>query len=313
MRSLPFWTLPGLVLFISSGTPSSHAEETVGGDGVIRGRAGKSDIVIMATSRVAGAVHSLTWDGQKFIDSFDHGRQMQSAANFDCGQPFVPEVFNPTEAGSRFDGTGDRSSSQLIRFRADGSELASSCRMAFWLRPGEKSFGHPARNDRLLSDHWLSKNVRIGYKHLPHAIAYEVTFSVPAGEGHRYAQFEALTGYMPPAFERFWKYDRDTEGLRPLDDGPGEQDCPVVLTTATGSHAMGVYSPDQPSAGYEKAGYGRFRFREEKVNKWNCVFRVRDPNGISSGDYRYRVFVAVGSRADVTATLAALHREFRRP
>jgi len=49
------------------------------------------------------------------------------------------------------------------------------------------------------------------------------------------------------------------------------------------------------------------------VVKWNCVFRVRDPKGIEPGDYRYRLFVVVGSLEDVRTTLHELHKEFRRP
>jgi hypothetical protein len=76
---------------------------------------------------------------------------------------------------------------------------------------------------------------------------------------------------------------------------------------------MGVFSPDQPSHGYEKAGYGRFRFKEEKVNKWNCVFRVRDRNGIAAGEYRFRLFVAVGTLEDVKTTLGVLAAQFKHP
>ena len=123
-------------------------------------------------------------------------------------------------------------------------------------------------------------------------IAYEVVFTVPEGERHTLAQFEALTGYMPSEFSRFWKFDRASHQLQPLDDGPGEQPCPVVLATPSGSHAMGIYSPDHPD------GYGRFRFKDEKVNKWNCVFRVRDFQRINPGKYAYRMFVAVGSLED---------------
>ena len=183
--------------------------------------------------------------------------------------------------------------------------------MAFWLKPGEKSEGHPARNDKVLSDHLIRKRVHIGHKALPHAIEYEVTFTVPRGEHHTQAVFEAVTGYMPAEFSRFWKYD--TGQLKPLDDGPGEQAHPVVLATPSGSHAMGVYSPEQPSRGFEKIGYGRFRFKAEKVVKWNCVFRVRDPKGIVAGEYRYRMFVVVGSLDDARTTLQALHKEFSDP
>ena len=62
------------------------------GDATIRAKAGPSDIVITTTNRVAGAIHSLTWNGKEFVDSADHGRQIQSASNFDGGKTFIPEV-----------------------------------------------------------------------------------------------------------------------------------------------------------------------------------------------------------------------------
>jgi hypothetical protein len=281
------------------------------GDAVIRGRAGPSDVVITTTARLAGAIHSLRWNGMEFIDSADHGRQLQSAANFDGGRPFFPETFNPTEAGSRKDGAGPTSSSKLLRLRADGAELETTVQMAFWLAPGEKSEGHPALNTKVLSDHLVTKHVRIGYKDWPHAVDYRVTFTVPAGGKHTFAQFEALTGYMPPAFSAFWKLDAGGE-LWPLERGQGEQSLPVVLATPDGKYAMGVWSPDQPSPGFEGAGYGRFRFPREKVHKWNCVFRVRDPEGVAAGEYRYRLFVAVGTREDVRRTLVGVRRDFAR-
>jgi len=298
--------LPALLTVSLAAEPAPEANAS------IRAPAGKSEIVITTTRRLAGAIHSLTWNGQEFIDSADHGRQLQSASNFDCGKQFFPEVFNPTEAGSMSDGAGQKSSSRLLRLKAEGAELTSTCQMAFWLAPGEKSAGNPAYNDKRLSDHLLTKRVKIGRPGLPHAIEYDVTFTLPAGEKHTYAQFEAVTGYMPPAFSRFWTFDPATGEVARLDDGPGEQAKPVILATESGSHAMGVYSPDQPSRGFEQAGYGRFRFAAEKVNKWNCVFRLRDPQGVAAGEYRFRNFVVVGTLEDVRTTMQALVKE-RRP
>jgi hypothetical protein len=278
----------------------------------IRARVGKSPLVITVTPRVAGAIHSLVWDGKEFVDSTDHGRQIQSASNFDCGAKFVPEVFNPTEAGSLADGAGPTSTSKLIESSARDNELMTLNRMAFWLKPGEKSDGHAARNAGPLSDHYVSKRVRIGYKDLPHAIEYRVAFVVPPGEKHTYAQFEAVTGYMPAEFGTFLRYDAKRKKLVPLSDGPGEQADPVVLSTASGDHAMGAYSPDQPSKGYEAAGYGRFRFATEKVVKWNCVFRVRAEPGkvVPGGAYAFRCFLVVGTAADCERALGALRAEF---
>jgi hypothetical protein len=308
MRGYALLAITWLAAFMPCPAQSRAADRPPDGNAVFRAPAGSSEIVITTTARVAGAIHSLSWGGKEFLDSFDHGRQLQSASNFDCGRDFIPEVFNPTEAGARADGRGDRSSSRLLRLKADKNELTTLTQMAFWLRPGEKSLDHPARNDKVLSDHLLAKRVRIGHKGLPHAIEYDVTFTVPRGEKHTFAQFEAVTGYMPQEFGTFWRYDPVAAKLKPLDPGPGEQKDPVVLATATGSHAMGVYSPDQPSPGFDKAGYGRWHFKAEKVTKWNCVFRVREPKGVASGDYTFHTFVVVGNLADVEATLRVLHK-----
>jgi hypothetical protein len=284
---------------------SDETDSRLSGNAVIRGESG---IVITTTDRLAGAIHSLTWNGKEFIDSHDHGRQLQSACSFDCALPnqFWAECFNPTEAGSRADGTGNTSSSKLLRLITDGRELRTTTQMAFWLAPGEKSYGRPALNEQVLSEHVVSKQVRIGYKTLANVIEYEVTFTVPGGEPHTYAQFEALTGYMPSEFSHFWKFLPSSGQLEQLDDGPGEQKFPVVFATEDGTHAMGIFSPNSPSLTDANAGYGRFRFKSEDVVKWNCVFRVRNAQGIGSGEYRFRLFVAVGTQKDVTQALTTL-------
>jgi hypothetical protein len=292
------------------GTQSTAAPPS--GDAEIRGQAGPSEIVIRTTNRLAGAIDSLQWNGQEFIDSHDHGRQLQSAASFDCAREgeFWAECFNPTEAGSRADGVGRRSSSVLEKIEQEGPQLTTTATMAYWLAPGEKSAGRPALNSTVVSKHRLTKQLRIGYKALPHVIDYQVTFHMPADEQHNYGQFEALTGYMPPEFSKFFTFRPDTGELAPLDEGPGEQKYPVVFSNDAGTHAMGVYSPQQPSRGYEDAGYGRWRFKAEKVVKWNCVFRERNPRGISTDDRTYRVFVAVGTSEDVRQSLKELVKEF---
>jgi hypothetical protein len=293
----------------------STSDSSPDGNATIRAQAGSSEIVITTTARLAGAVHSLQWGGREFIDSHDHGRQLQSACSFGNGplKDFWAEAYNPTEAGSRADGAGPKSSSRLLSLQASGPELRTTTQMAFWLAPGENSSGHPARNTTVLSNHRISKRLHIGYKEWPQAIEYEVTFKVPEGQKHTFAQFEAVTGYMPPFFSRFWKFNPTTAELEPLDDGPGEQRHPVVLATPNGSHAMGVYSPDQPSKGFANAGYGRFRFKAEKVVKWNCVFRIRDPKEVPAGKQTFRMFVVVGNLDDVKSTLTGLTRAFRQP
>ena len=272
------------------------------GDAVIRGRTEDSEIVITTASRCAGAIHSLTWRGKEFLDSYDHGRQLQAASNLDLGTAITSETFNPTEAGSRRDGTGERSSSLLLALRARRNSLTTESKMAFWLAPGEDSGGNLAKNTTVVSEHRLRKSVTIGVRGRAHLIGYDVTFTLPKNEKHGQAVFESLTGYMPSEFRRFWRYDRATRALLPLSDGPGEQGDPVVLATDDGAYAMGIYSPERTAK-----GYGRWRFVPEQVVKWNCVFRVTDP--VPGRAYRYRHFVAVGTLEQVRQELERLSGE----
>ena len=293
-----------------AGVAGDPAPAPISGDAVIRRPAGGSEIVITTTSRVAAAIHSLTWNGREFIDSHDHGRQLQSASNLDVDGTLFDETFNPTEAGCERDMAGPTSTSRLLWLSASGPELHTITRMAFWLHPGQQSGGHPAKNTTALSNHILQKRVRIGAPGLPapacdHAIRHELTFTLPADERHTRATFEALTGYMPQAFRRFHALLPDGT-LGPLTDGPGEQPHPVILSTAEGGHAMGVWSPDAARTTGRPATYGRFWFEHAQVSKWNCVFRETAAAGLEPGMYRYLVWVAVGTREQVRETLATL-------
>lgn len=269
------------------------------GDAVIKGRTQDSQIVITTTARCAGAVHSLIWRGKEFIDSADHGRQMQSASNFDAGSAITSETFNPTEAGSLLDGAGPSSTSRLLQMKTGSNWLETTTQMAFWLPPGGASGGNPAKNKAELSNHLASKRVAIGAQSRPHLISYDVTFTLPKDEVHQTAVFESLTGYMPAEFSRFWVFDPESRSLAPLSDGPGEQPLPVILATEDGAFAMGIFSPEKKAK-----GYGRWRFERERVVKWNCVFRVSQPK--PGGQYRYRHFVAVGTLEDVKEEIALL-------
>jgi len=276
---------------------------------VIRAPAGPSEIVIRTTSRLAGAIDSLTWNGQQFINSADHGRQLQSASNFDAGSAIKNETFNPTEAGSRRDGAGPRSSSKLLKMTAGKNWLQSTTQMAFWLAPGDKSGAHLAKNQQVLSGHLLTKRVEIGYRDMPQVIRYRVTFQVPPGEKHRVAVFEAITGYMPARFSRFWKFNPQSSQLEGLSDGPGEQPLPVVLATPDGHFAMGCFTPEKKRPDLETIGYGRFRFPHAKVVKWNCVFRMRNRQaGIPSGEHTFEMFVLVGNLKTVQRDLLKLQK-----
>ena len=71
---------------------------------------------------------------------------------------------------------------------------------------------------------------------------------------------------------------------------------------------MGAWSPDRTVTNGKPSSYGRFRFEREKVSKWNCVFRESVAAGemLRSGDYRYSIWVAVGTREQVRESLVMM-------
>lgn len=105
------------------------------GDATISNQAGPSNITITTTKRLAGAIHSLTWNGAEFIDSYDHGRQLQSATSFNNWG----ECYNPTEAGCAQDDTGETSTSLLMYQFAEGNYMETQTLPAFWTQPGHYS------------------------------------------------------------------------------------------------------------------------------------------------------------------------------
>jgi hypothetical protein len=252
-------------------------------------------VTVRASDQFAGAIFSVTWRGVEFIDAFDHGRQLQSAAQFNG----LRECYNPTEAGANADGGGRWSSSRLMSVAAKENQLETRTRMAFWLAPGEASPSCPggARNTAALSDHAIAKTVTIS----KNVIANDVTFHVP--RSYERADFEAVTAYLPAQFDTFWSYDPKADVIKPLSTARGSQATPLVISTKDRRFALGVYSPSLPQQTHPHSGYGWQRFQTENVSKWSCVYRLRN---VQAGQYAFRCYAIVGSLDDVVATIRVL-------
>ena len=290
------WTTTGNTCHLES------VPESVSASGSFKG----SPITIFANKKFGGAIYSLTWNGIEFINTWDYGRELQSASTFDG----YGECYNPTEAGSMSD--TNLSTSEVLEMSGSGSVLHTKNRMAFWLWPGQTGYcaggATTAVNTKKLSDHLLEKTVTVGYAGIPNVIEHKITFHVP--ENRNSATFEALTAYMPVNFSTFWTYNPSTKQLANLSDGPGEQGLPVILATPDGSYAMGVYSPEQPQI--PNHGYGRFRFATlpgpgEATVKWNCVFRE---TAITPRAYSYVCYSIIGTLNDVTSAMDSLYSLF---
>lgn len=281
--------------FILNGHKSPSTTESLGkGDAIIRAKAGASEIRITTTSRVAGAIHSLTWNGKEFIDSSDHGRQLQSAAQFESRKKLVPDFFMVIEAGAEGDGGGEISSSKLFDLRIGEAVLETTTQMAFFWRPRENSTGSLTS----LSNHVVKKRIGIGFQKWPNVIDYQVTFTVPDGEKYYSAQYIPFMGHMPSEFNKNWQYQQGK--WKPVDT---IKPYPIVLSTSNESFALGVWAPDHPTFG--KPAY---KLIPGGVTRWDCVFE--DRQGIKPGSYHFQGFLIVGTLNDVKKTMEELCTSF---
>ena len=265
---------------------------------VVRSDYDGSPVHLWTNTRVAGAIDGLTWRGVQFIDSYDHGRQLQSAMQMDGNG----ECYNPTQAGSRRDGKGDGSSSRLLEARAEGNRLFTRTQMAFWLAPGERSAhcgrqAGTAKNTAPTSDVVIESTATLAGNVIRHDVAYLLP------RAYESAVFEALTAYTPIRFSTVHGVNLATGDLESIGAGPGEQAKPVILSTADGAYALGVYSPPAPGL----RGFGRWLFPDVwgPTAKWNCVFRARK---VAAGRHAFTCYSVFGSLEQVRATILRLHR-----
>jgi hypothetical protein len=271
------------------------------GDFKIKGPALGSTIQIETSARFAGSVSSLIFRGKQFVDTRDHGRELQSASSFDG----FGECFNPTEAGSVADGDKQTTTSKLLAARAGPNWVATQTDMAFWLPPGY-DYKHQcgmspttthAVNKAVTGGHILNKRIELGAAGESNVISDYVTYTVP--EAHGSGTFEAATIYTPIDFSRRYILKLGTRNVEPT-TVIGEQDSPVILATADGMYAVGIYSPHLPQEG---RGYGTSSF--PNTNKINCVFREKR---IAAGQkFSYLCEFVVGSLEEVKATIIKLH------
>jgi hypothetical protein len=272
----------------------------------ISAAAGGSTIVIGTHDFYAGAITSLTWWGQQFVDAHDHGREMQSALSYDG----YGECYNPTEAGSVVNGASSQTSSYLQYMNASGNYLETQTLPAFWVEPGQTSYTYCGPNDpsniaintTKRSPDYFRKKVTIGMPGMQHVIKYITEFEIT--QNHTHAVIEAVTGYMPVAFSSFYSYNPQTQALAALsvDNNNAEQNLPVILSMPDGSHAMGIYAPDLPDDLWPTIGYARYKFGD--CVKWNCVFRK---NNLTAGTYKFQSYVMVGTLDNVKVSMNQLY------
>ncbi|MDZ4084664.1 MAG: hypothetical protein U1E10_17110 [Bdellovibrionales bacterium] len=317
------------------GAPPPSVNPPSGSQYTINGGGPRPIEISVDPVRFAGAVSSVKWNGVEFINVHDRGRQLQTAVQYDG----YAECNNPTEAGSSHDGRGARSTSRLLAHsKTSPSQLANQIQMAYWSYrqlTGACVKGIDTRLTSPLSNTVLNKNISIGAFGDPQIVDYSLTITHQKRDVALEVTYELLTGYLNSEFKRFFYVSKKTGGLAEylasdLKDISGngfppgsymgqaarkQQFDPVIMSNASGSHAMGAYIPASQIANCKSGfGYAVFHFNlggsgpnGAGTNKWNlAAYDSVNSKCIVNNSRSFKVYLVVGTLAEVHQKLGKL-------
>ncbi len=284
----------------------------VSGDATISQSVLGRPLLLRTSSKYGGAVWSLVWNGKEFIDSYDHGRLLQSSS-----YPNVNEwglCYNPVEAGGVDDLRNNYSTSAIKALTATSNSISTRNQSAYWIAPGDPSSPCPGVMTRpySISNNYISKTVTVGAFGLSNVIRYDATFDVP--ESVSDISFEIVTGYMPSEFNHAWTYNLASASVspRPLTMAePGNDHAtftldPVIFSTKDQQYAIATVAFDLDGHNVlSPSRYASYKFPD--TTKFNCQ-ASEGPNGPRS--YTYTCYLVIGTLSDVVGTLNQLYQNY---
>ena len=271
-------------------------------------------ISIVFAKRLAGAVWTMRWKGHDFVgETMGNGGSQQSAVSYDVGT--TPgesnEEENPTEAGNKND-IGGTTTSRWTEARKSGTEMFTRTQMAYYYPPGEpvasSASKKRARGANPVSDTTMTKRVSIGYRGHPNVVNYALTFECPSP--HWFVQVEALTGYMPRAFNKIYTVKNGSAVPFTGDvyvSSPPKTAMPVIIAK-NASTALGVYahtSPPNPT--YKAPGSPWYTVDAKNHAGFLPWDNGRNPPGIAAPFTKWNVVWHGGSQTDKSARIAREH------
>lgn len=278
------------------------------------------DVSIGASPRCAGAVDSLWFHDRESVNSFDHGRQLQTA----CYDTRYEGCYNPTQAGGMTDGMGYTTTSRLMYGEVldGGRTLHTRTQCAYWTKPGEritaKGVHHcTAANTTAESQFIADTKYTLARRNNVTAIQYDLTWHIGANIPAGHFMSELTTGYHTAEFSVAYEIVPENgyaARLRHMGDHlsqPGqERQYPAILTTPDGSRAIGAYAEPVDDAVTKYATW-LWRFGQNQqtndASKWTVVRRFN--GAVSIGDVvPARCHIVMGQVTDVHMELARLMR-----
>jgi len=300
------------------------AQAQVNGNVTISAPVLGQQLTVSTSNQFAGAVSSIRWGNREFINNWDHGRQL----GFNAGFFNRGECYNPYETGSKEDGHGPTSSSQLLAMHTSGNRLESTTQMAWYLstrvpRPG---FGDVCGDPNgwlpcppytgPLSEYRVHKAVTIGFAGIPNVIEFLSELYIPEQILKGSNQIIAV---MPYDFSSIWSYDVVSKDYRKVRSLGGEDDSVKIAATSDGSYALGFYSPEVLQPYYNDSATANWWFVVPPQPQYPdpdfaCV-HIGSLNRYDSfsgpGFTNDRGYLVIGNLGQVKEALGNLHNQFR--
>lgn len=282
---------------------------------------GGHPVYISCSERTAGAVDSLTWKDKEFLNSYDHGRQLQMAMTVQNHG----ECWNPTEAGGRSDGIDFETKSNLTDIVVSKNQMRTISLPAYWVRGDDVTAipsgtqcpkGHESYNEEDTHPYEMMKFIDFGCFGLDSCIQYSLRAELgdspymPCCQG--FAQMEAPTAYLNSDFDQVSYLDPNNKTLTKQTLESGETEKLVIIHTQDQEYALGVISESRnsTSAGVPGLHYAYFSFNiqnfDSKTFKWSVVVREDLQLGLVFDVHSY---LCVGMLDEVVDCLLSIHQQ----
>ncbi len=267
-------------------------------------------ISVTISARDAGAVCSLVYGGKEFVNDDDHGRQMQVAWIYND----MDEAYNPTEAGSCRDGTGSKTTSQLLSVQIQSNTLRTVNHPAYW-RHTDMPEKHRS-NTALVTRDTLAKKLTLGHDGNPNVLVFDTVVTISpelTGPPVTSLRIEAPTLYATADLSRHYLFNLASGALTSV---PSRSNRKNILNTrisrVTRRNLIPILS--SPDGRYSVAFYTPQAENFWAYFTWDvpgiCVkVTTFFKHAVKTGQsYSYRNFVIVGDMATVKASAMQLHK-----
>ena len=275
-------------------------------------------ITITTTDRLAGAIDSLKYDGKEFVNSYDHGRQIQYAMQTGQG-----ECYNPTEAGSYNDDIGQNTTSILKNLtKPNTATLQTENSPAFWLAPDSlvsifcTTGQTKSTNTALTSPHTMYKQIQIGHSNMSNVIKMDLTVDIKSPSDTLLVEIPAI--YLDSSFSKLQRYDPKTDKLTTVVEDPiykknifsyaKSETTPVLLSTPDGKHAMANYSPSASKNRHISYSLSKYVNVDPKKST-NTMTITANEHFTNVGQKNFQSFMVVGTVDEVKASMKKLYLE----